>query len=71
MRIETKFAIGDQVWSVLNGRAHGFEINEVRIVRTQKGHSEVIYSDGLYNNYPEYRCFLSKEELVDWFMRGE
>lgn len=71
MQINTKFPIGESVWSILNGRAHGFEITGVDISKDSKGNTKISYRDGMFNSYPEHQCFLSKEELRDYFMGGE
>lgn len=71
MEIKTKFNIGDSVWSVLSGRAHGFEIQAVTVAKTAKGNLCITYRDSNFNSYPEHQCFLSKEELRDYFMGGE
>lgn len=71
MTIQTKFKIGDSVWGILNGRAHGFEIKSIAIHKDANGNTRIGYSDGNFNTYPEHQCFLSKEELRDYFMGGE
>ena len=70
MNITTKFALGESVWSVLNGRAHGFEITAIVIEKSGPG-IVASYRDKSFNTYPEHQCFLSKEELRDYFMGGE
>ncbi|MBD5223876.1 MAG: hypothetical protein HDS71_07515 [Bacteroidales bacterium] len=70
MTIQTKFRIGDSIWSILKGRAHGFEIQSIEIEKSDIGVS-VYYRDQHYNRYPEHQTFLSKEELRDYFMGGE
>lgn len=70
MKVETKFAIGDSVWSILSGRAHGFEIKAVVVEKTKSGLA-VNYRDSDYHHYPESQCFLAKEDLRDYFMAGE
>lgn len=71
MEIRTKFAVGDSVWSILNGRAHGFEIKGIIISKDVNGYTIVNYTDEKYNTYSERQCFLAKEELRDYFMGGE
>lgn len=71
MNIQTKFNIGDPVWSILNGRAHGIQITSVEVSKDAKGNTKISYRDGKFNTYPEHQCFLSKEELRDYFMGGE
>lgn len=73
MHIQTEFKIGDSVWSILNGRAHGFEIKAIIIEADNKDCDlvQVHYRDSKFNIYPEPQCFLSKEELRDYFMGGE
>ena len=71
MEIKTKFAVGDSVWGILNGRAHGFEIQTIKISMSDKGNTCITYCDSNFNTYPEHQCFLSKEELRDYFMGGE
>lgn len=72
MDIKTTFAIGDSVWSILKGRAHGFEIKGICLSKDNvTGRIIVKYTDSKFNDYPENQCFLSKEELRDYFMGGE
>ena len=71
MEIRTKFDVGDSVWGILRGRAHGFEIKGINISRDANGNMIVNYIDDKYNSYPEHQCFLAKEELRDYFMGGE
>ena len=70
MEIKTKFAIGDSVWSTLENRAHGFEIKSILTSKDANGNLKISYVDGSFNSYPEHQCFLSKEELRDYFMGG-
>lgn len=71
MEIKTKFKIGDSVWSILEGRAHGFEIKSITICQDSQGNTRIGYSDNNYHTYPAHQCFLTKEELRDYFMSGE
>lgn len=68
MRIETKFAIGDSVWGILDGRAHGFEIVSMEVSRNAEGRYIADYRDRNYRHYAEDQCFETKEELAAYFM---
>ena len=70
MEIKTEFAIGDSVWSILNGRAHGFKIAGIEVTEDFNGNTKIGYRDDCFNTYPSNQCFLSKEELRDYFMGG-
>lgn len=71
MEIKTRFAIGDSVWTIKDGRAYPMEVTAIIVTQDQNGLNDVHYRDSDYLSFPERTCFLSKEELIDYFLNEQ
>lgn len=72
MTIQTKFNLGDKVWTLSGCKAVEFEICSISInsPKTLNPISHITYC-GAYNNgkittATESECFVSKEELIEY-----
>lgn len=67
MEIKTKFAIGDKVFVLKEGKAREIEIKSVIVTTDEK----VYYSGDTASSFilqpvPEELCFATKEELIEY-----
>lgn len=76
MSIETKFNVGDTVFTIdtKTTKVKGFEIESI-IAYAGNGYTKVTYKEKgssiLESNYDEDKCFANKEELIDYVMKPE
>ena len=76
MTIETKFNIGDKVFTIdtKTTKVKGFEVESI-IAFAGNGYTRVTYkekgSSVLESNYEEEKCFATPEELIDYVMKSE
>ena len=63
MEIKTRFAIGDKVWAIHNGKAIKFEVDSIAIMRDKTVYCA--YVDGLVAA-EEKECFATKDGLITY-----
>lgn len=69
MKIETKYNIGQEVWSISNGKPAKFTIERIFIRVHKVGGIKICYewddaNDDRMYRLPEYMVFPTKEELL-------
>lgn len=69
MKIETKYNIGDEVWSIPNGKPVKFTIERIYVKVYKHGYINISYeyyddNEGRMYRLPEYMVFPTKEELL-------
>lgn len=78
MKIETKFKIDDEVWTISNSSITSFKIKGVKIYVLSDNNVVIKYLDTWersayidYNHeFCEDKCFASKEELCQFILKS-
>lgn len=71
MTINTKFDIGDWVWTIHKNQVYEFVVKQIHFRKTKYG-DDVSYWDSVEdkfaNRFDEDCCFATKEELADYVL---
>ena len=68
MKLERKWNVGDELYTIANMKVVKFEVSALSIFAC-KDFTNVSYFDNGYNSYKEENCFKTEDELLNFLRR--